>query len=123
MKYIIIINAIVEGLAGIILLLRPEWLLLAETPQLHGVIVSKLYGVAALTMGIFSWIVSKNFDYTAMYKSFVLMIILFHMMVAFQMYAVYAQGITSNPGAFTLHLLLAAGFGIIYLKNLQKFRV
>jgi hypothetical protein len=121
-KYIIIINAVLEGLAGIILLLRPEWLLLADTPQLHGIVVSKLYGVAALTMGIFSWIVSKNFEYTPMYKSFILMIILFHMMVGFQMYAVYEQGITRNPGAFILHLLLALAFGLVYLKNMQKFR-
>lgn len=121
MKYILIINAIIEGLAGVVLLLRPEWLLLAEQPQLHGVVVSKLYGVAAFTMGVFSWVVSKDFQYTTMFRSFTLMIILFHMMVSLQMYAVYQQGITTIPGAFILHLCLALGFAVVYLKNMHKF--
>ncbi|MBK9255119.1 MAG: hypothetical protein IPM42_06485 [Saprospiraceae bacterium] len=122
MKRIIQFNALLESLAGVVLLLRPEWLLMAENPHIQGIVLSKLYGIAALTMGIFSYIVSKNFQFTLMYKQFILMIITFHLLIAFQMYSIYQQGISASMGAFGLHLAVAMIMAVIYLRDFQKFK-
>lgn len=121
MKPILVLNAVIEGLAGIILILRPDLLLYPILPGYEVLALSRLYGIAALTMGVFSWIVSKNFEYTLMYRHFVLMILAFHLMVSFHTYSMYKQGITGNPGAFVSHIIILIVFGLIYLKNSSKF--
>ena len=123
MKPILVINAVIEGLAGIILILRPDLLLYPNSPVNEVLSISRMYGIAALTMGVFSWVISKNFEYTIMYRQFVLMILAFHLMVSFHTYSMYNQGITGNPGAFISHIIILIVFGFIYLRNANKFSV
>ncbi|MBK9151872.1 MAG: hypothetical protein IPM26_13140 [Saprospiraceae bacterium] len=123
MKSILVTNAWVEGLAGIILIFRPDLLLYPNEAVIEVLAISRLYGVAALTMGIFSWVVSKGFSYTVLYRNFILMIMAFHLMVTFHMYSLFKQAILSHPGAFVFHLVLLIIFGMIYLKNAEKFNV
>jgi cell shape-determining protein MreD len=123
MKNILFINGIIEGLAGFVLIFRPQLLLSHAQPDIQGVIVAKLYGIIALCFGITSYLLSKIFNYhTDVFKRIVLVVIAFHFAVGMFMYGVYQQNITSHPGASLLHTVIAVVFLMIYLKNMHHFK-
>jgi hypothetical protein len=122
MKYILYIHAALESIAGFLLLFNPEWLLMSYEPNLQGVVVSKLYGIAAFTMGIITYLLSQEFQYTAMYKKIILCIIAFHCAVGLFFYGVYQQQVTPNMGASALHLTIAVLSMLLYLRDFQKFQ-
>ena len=121
MKIILQIHAIIESLAGFVLLLMPQWLLASATPELQGIAVSKLYGILALCFGITTYIISTEFQYNNLYKKIILVIIGFHVAVGLYMYSLYDQNITHHIGAASLHIILAILFLIIYLQKIEKF--
>ncbi|MFZ1526270.1 MAG: hypothetical protein WAT22_15725 [Saprospiraceae bacterium] len=124
MKNILFINGIIEGLAGFVLIFRPQMLLSNAQPEIQGVIVAKLYGVIALSFGIMSYLLSKIFHYHSdVFKKIVLIVIAFHFAVGMFMYGVYQQNITPHPGASVLHTVIAVVFLMIYLKNMHHFKV
>jgi len=123
MKSILQINAIIELLAGFVLLFNPHLLLNHTNPNIQGIVIAKLYGILAFFFGLVCFILSKHFDYNQLYKQIILSIITFHFVVGLYMYGVYNQHVTPHPGAAILHVGLALIFMIIYLKKLEKFKV
>ena len=121
MKIIFQIHAAVEIIAGFVLLFNPELLLSNNSPNIQGLAVAKLYGIAAFFIGIISYLISKSFEYNQTYKKIVLSIIGFHLCIAFYMYGVYQQNLTPHLGAFGTHIAMAVGSLLLYLRDFQKF--
>jgi len=121
MKYILYINALVELLGGLILIMNPTLLLLNSDPEPQGIIVSKLYGILAFAFGLMSLILAKHFEFTKLFKQVILTVIGFHFAVGLFMYGVYSQGLTPSIVASVLHLSLAIGLGVMYARENQKF--
>jgi hypothetical protein len=95
--------------------------LMNHTPEIHSIAVSKLYGILAFCFGLISFVLSRYFEYSKMYKQIILIIIAFHFSVGMYMYNLFSQFITPNPGAFGLHIILSIAFLGIYLKSMTKF--
>lgn len=121
MKYILLINALVEILGGFILIFNPHFLLSNPSPELQGVVISKLYGITIFGFGIVSYLLYKNFEFTTLYKQILLLIIALHFAIGLYMYGVFQQSLTPHVGATITHIGLAVIFVLIYLKNSQKF--
>jgi len=121
MKIILQIHAAVEIIAGFLLLFNPEFLLSNNSPNIQGLAVAKLYGIAAFFIGIISYLISKTFEYNQTYKKIVLSVICFHLCLAFYMYGVYQQNLTPHLGAFGTHIAIAVGSLLLYLRDFQKF--
>ena len=79
MKSILQINAIIELLAGFVLLFNPHLLLNHTNPNIQGIVIAKLYGILAFFFGLVCFILSKHFDYNQLYKQIILSIITFHL--------------------------------------------
>ena len=121
MKIILQVHAAIEFIGGFILLFNPEYLLSNNSPEIQGLVVAKLYGIAAFFIGIISYLISKSFEYNQNYKKIVLSVIAFHLCLAFFMYGLYQQNLTPHMGAFGVHMTLAVGSLFLYLKDFQKF--
>jgi hypothetical protein len=121
MKKILLIQGIVEMIAGVVLIFRPDLLLMSDGQVVETLIVAKLYGILALTFGVISLLLCRVFEYNDTFKKILLMIMLFHLMVAFQLYAAYNQGATPNLGAFGLHMILAFLLFGAYMRDLNSF--
>lgn len=121
MKKILLLQSIIEIVAGVILIFKPELLLMSDGQVVETLIVAKLYGILALTFGVVSFMLCRLFEYNDTFKKIVLMIMLFHVMIAFQMYAAYNQGSIPNLGAFGLHMVLAFLLFGAYMKDINRF--
>ncbi len=121
MKKLLLIHSIVEMVAGVIFILRPDLILMSDGQSVETLIVAKLYGVLMITFGLVCFMIYKMFQFNDVFKKIILAIMLFHLMVAFQMYSAYTQGATPNLGAFGLHLLFALLFFGVYMKDPNAF--
>jgi hypothetical protein len=123
MKNILLINFLLEGLAGFTLIMMPHMLLmdLGQPPQ--SIAVSRLYGILALVFAILSYQLYIRFEYTRLYKLVCLLIIAFHFVVSLYFYGLHQQYLTSSPGAFILHLAVSVLCLGLYLKDMNKFTV
>ena len=120
MKKILLLQGVIEMIAGVVLIFRPDLLLMNDGQVLETLVVAKLYGILALTFGVISFMLCRVFEYNDTFKKIVLMIMFFHLMVAFQLYAAYNQGNTPNLGAFGLHIVLAFLLFGAYMKDIPK---
>lgn len=121
MKKVLLVHSLIEIIAGIILIFSPDLLLMSDDQALETLIVAKLYGILALTFGAISFMLYKTFRYTDTLKKIILMIMFFHVMVSFQMYAAYSQGTIPNLGAFGIHMIIAVLFFVSYMIEINNF--
>ncbi len=121
MKWILRLNGILEALAGLVLLIKPEVLLMAEKSEAETLILAKLYGILAFFFGIISLVLATGVEYSLMMRRIVLAIIAFHFCVGLYMHGVFVQHITPHPGAAILHIGLAVVFLAMYMKEKSKF--
>ena len=73
MKKVLLIQAIIEMIAGVVLIFRPDLLLMSDGQVLETLIVAKLYGILALTFGVISLMISRVFEYNDTFKKIFLM--------------------------------------------------
>ena len=104
-----------------VLIFKPDLLLMSDGQVVETLIVAKLYGILALTFGVVSFMLCRVFEYNDTFKKIVLMTMFFHLMVAFQMYAAFNQATIPNLGAFGLHMILAGLLFWAYMKDLNSF--
>jgi hypothetical protein len=120
-RQILLTQALVEGLAGVILVFRAELLLFDSGAGQYAIALAKLYGIAAFILGSLSYLMYKDFRYNEFYRKSTLLFVAFHFIVSLHMYSVYTSGLLSNPGAFGLHLIMAVLFVLSYFKEKQRF--
>ena len=121
MKKLLLIHALIEMIAGVLFILKPDLILMASDQELSTIIMAKLYAILMFTFGVVCYQLYKVFEFNETYKKIVLVIMAFHMMVAFQMYGAYTQGVTPHLGAFGMHLILALLFLVGYMKDPVAF--
>lgn len=121
MKKLLLIHALVEMIAGVVFIMNPELILMSSGQELSTIIIAKIYAILMFTFGVICYQLYKVFEFNDAYKKIVLVIMAFHMMVAFQMYGAYAQGVTPNLGAFGLHSILAVLFLLGYMRDPNAF--
>ncbi|MBK7701012.1 MAG: hypothetical protein IPJ39_20970 [Saprospiraceae bacterium] len=122
MKHILLINALVEILGGFILIFNPHFLLSNPSPELQGVVISKLYGITIFCFGIVSYLLYKNFEFTTLYKQ-ILVDHSFALAIGLYMYGVFQQSLTPHVGATITHIGLAVIFVLIYLKTVKNLKM
>jgi Kef-type K+ transport system membrane component KefB len=120
-KQILLLQAVLEGLAGVILVFRPDLLLYNSGTVPDALALAKLYGIAAFIIGSLSFLMYKDFRYSEFYRKSTLLFVAFHFIVSLHMYSVYTSELTSHPGAFGLHLSMAVLFVLSYFKEKPQF--
>lgn len=117
MKRFILISAIIELLAGVVLFLAPQLVPdLAQGPGSH-MAMGRMYGAAALGLGLFALQVWRNADNETLVKTFLSSFLLFHITVFIAIMSSFLAGVFANPGAALLHLVLAIFTGYYLVKQ------
>ena len=117
MKRFIFISAVIELLAGVLLFFAPQLV-----PDLANGIVShmamaRMYGAAALGLGVFAFQVWRNFENQAMVKTFLSSFLIFHITVFIGLLASFLAGVFANPAGALLHFMIALFTGYFFIKN------
>ena len=120
-KTILLVSAILETLAGVFIILRPAVILNNSNSDPSHITVTKLYGIAAFTIGFLTYQIWKNFSYSQFEKMCLLILMVFHLLVALQMYSFYASNIVNNPGGAVLHGIFALLFAFAIWKDKSQF--
>jgi hypothetical protein len=120
MKLLLIINGLIEAIVGLVFIFSPETMggvLKGEnTPQF--LLMVRMYGFAALALGIFSFqLMSKSHEQELVISGF-FMFFLFHTFIAISQFWNIADKAATTPAGI-LHLLLAIGFLFFYWKEVS----
>ncbi len=107
MKLFVLINAIIEILAGVILFFAPT--IVPEYANASGDTLTflNMYGAAALAMGLIALLIWKNYESVELQDLFVKAFSLFHAGVAIANFKGYTSGLEHNLGPAILHGALA----------------
>lgn len=121
LKKLFLVNAIVECLGGIVLILNPVILLQVRDQGIDTLLVARLEGVSALFMGLLSYQIFKFFEFTPLIKMATLVFMTYHLIVALLMNNAYNVGITTSLGASIIHFTMAIAFAIVFGRDKSKF--
>ena len=117
MKIFVLISSIIELLAGSILLFVPQLVPDLADAGIQFQSMARMYGAAAIALGIFALHVWKNMGIPAMRKAFLQSYLLFNAGVAISFYMCHNAGIFGDLGGTILHTLLAAITAFFYFRN------
>lgn len=117
MKRFIFISAILELLAGAVLFFAPQLVPdLAQGESSH-MAMARMYGAAAIGLGIFAFQVWRNFDNEIMVKAFLTAFLIFNLTAFIGLLSSFLAGVFANPAAALLHLILGIFAGWYFIKN------
>lgn len=117
MKVFILVSAIIELLAGIILFFMPQLVPdLAQGPSSH-LAMARMYGAGAIGLGIFAFQTWRNLNNEALVKAFLTSFLAFHLFVFIAFVASFMAGVFANPIAALLHFVLAIFTAYYLFKN------
>ncbi|MBK6365440.1 MAG: hypothetical protein IPL63_11980 [Saprospiraceae bacterium] len=117
MKYIFFINGMIQMIAGIVLFLKPGLLFTDVTNSVSTMVILKMYAILSMAFGGICLVIGKNGNEYNLLKSGALIIMMFHLIIAFQSYGAYIGGYLPNMGAFGFHLTTAIILTILFLRN------
>ena len=121
LRKLFLVNAILECVGGIVLILNPYLLLQTNKQGIDTLLVARLEGVSALFMGILSYQFFKYFEYSALARIATLTFMTYHLVIALLMNNAYNVGIASSPGAFIIHFVMAVAFVFVLSRERSKF--
>ena len=122
MKKLILVHAIIEMVAGVLFIFRPDLILMTSGQEVSTLFLAKLYAILMFTFGAVCFFLYTIFEYTTVFKKIIMILMAFHLMIALQMSSGYDQELVLNLGPFGLHLALALLFGVGYMKELNSFQ-
>jgi len=106
MKRFIFISAIIELLAGTILFYVPQLVPdLADGTSSH-LAMARMYGAAALGLGVFAFQAWRNSDDDNLIKTFLPAFLVFNFAAFIGILSSFLAGVFANPGGAILHLIL-----------------
>ena len=106
MKRFIFISAVIEFLAGAIFFFAPQLIPDLANGQSSHMAMARMYGAAALGLGVFAWCVWRNFNRKEMVSSFLLSFLVFNAGAFIGILSSFIAGVFANPGGALLHLVL-----------------
>lgn len=116
MKKFIFISAVIELLAGAIFFFAPQLIPdLAEGQSSH-MAMARMYGAAALGLGIFAWHVWRDSDSEHLVRIFLSSFLVFNIGAFIGILSSFLAGVFANPGGAMLHLILGI-FSAYYFIN------
>jgi hypothetical protein len=121
LKKLFLGNAIFECLGGMVLILNPSILLQVKDQGIDTLLVARLEGVSALFMGIISYQLFKYFEFSPLLRIAALTFMTYHLIIALLMNNAYNVGISSSPGPFIIHFLMAVAFAFVFSREKTKF--
>ena len=109
MQLFILITGIAELLVGLVLFVSPKLVpQFAKSAPLTRA-TARMYGAAAITIGVFAAMVGFNFDQTAWHQLFLIVFLVFHSLVALSVFIAIQLGEPADSKIAVLHVLLALG--------------
>lgn len=108
MKTFVLISAIIEILAGAVMLLMPTLLPDLKNGDAADLSLARMYGAAALAVGYFCLQVWQHFDSLHLRTAFLKTMSVFHIGVAAVTFVAYTSGIAADPSVPIGHAILAA---------------
>lgn len=121
LKQIFLIQAIIEIVAGFLLISNLNILFLIGEMDQNAVSLARMYAIAALVLGGLSLQFYKYFEHTPLFKMSSLLFMIFHMAIGFHLCSLYSLGSVSNIGPGSFHILFAIVFAIVYYRESDKF--
>jgi len=118
LKNIFLINAIIEIIGGVVVMINPA--LLLNSPNTDNMVlnISKALGIAAFTMGVVSYQLYKHELLNIRgSKMIALIFMLYHVLMTFTFYSMYNTDIIPHIGATGLHLVVSIIFAILYFQT------
>lgn len=118
LKNIFLINAIIEIIGGVVVMINPA--LLLNSPNTDNMVlnISKALGIAAFTMGVVSYQLYRHELLNIRgSKMIALIFMLYHVLMTFTFYSMYNTDITPHLGATGLHLVVSIIFAILYFQT------
>ena len=118
LKNIFLINAIIEIIGGVVVMINPA--LLLNSPNTDNMVlnISKALGIAAFTMGVVSYQLYRHELLNIRgSKMIALIFMLYHVLMTFTFYSMYNTAITPHLGATGLHLVVSIIFAILYFQT------
>jgi len=122
MKKLILIHAVLEMIAGVLFIFRPDLILMTMDQAANTLLLAKLYAIIMFAFGAVCFFIYNLFEYNSTFKKIIMVIMAFHLMVGLQMYSGFNQGLVTTLGPFGLHIILAAIFGIGYMREVNSFQ-
>jgi hypothetical protein len=107
MKTFVLISAIIELLAGAIMLLIPTFLPDLNNADVMDIALARMYGAAAFAVGYFCFQVWENFENLHLITSFFKTMSVFHIGVAAATFVAYTSGAMAQPVVAILLTILA----------------
>jgi hypothetical protein len=118
LKNIFLINAIIEIIGGVVVMINPA--LLLNSPNTDNMVlnISKALGIAAFTMGVVSYQLYRHELLNIRgSKMIALIFMLYHVLMTFTFYSMYNTNITPHIGATGVHLVVSIIFAILYFQT------
>jgi len=117
MRKFILISAVIELLAGSTFFLAPQLI-----PDFAGVSTShmamaRMYGAAALGLGVFAFYTWRNFENPELVKAFLAAFLVFNLGAFIGILSSFLAGVFANPGGAVLHLVLGIFSAYFLVKN------
>ena len=114
MKLALLISAIVEIIGGLVSYLYPDVIFSQGNPLLY-----RIYGLSALTIGIFTFLLFKHFEETKFFRLAYMTLMFFQGALAMIIYSSSSEYIDYKLGANLTHLILFVLLLYGYLKDLK----
>ncbi|MBT8220934.1 MAG: hypothetical protein KJP00_13985 [Bacteroidia bacterium] len=117
MKSFILITAVVELIAGLLLFFHPSLIPNIAGADANHFNLLRMYGAAAIGMGLFAFFTWQQFSNEALVSTFLIVILVFHICVAIASNAVTGSGLFADLNVTILHALLGLVTAYFWLKN------
>jgi len=117
MKKFILISAIIELLAGAIMFFAPQLIPDFANVETSHMAMGRMYGAAALGLGIFALQTWRNSENKQMVKTFFTAFLVFNIGAFIGILSSFLAGVFANPGGAVLHFVLALFSAYYFIKH------
>lgn len=117
MKVFVLITAVIELLAGAMMLFAPQLIPDFANADALSLTLSRMYGAAAIGLGFFALQTWQHMRSQVIQKAFLQSFTLFHFGVAAAAYMGFNSGAFKDPAVCILHLILGLVTAYFFFKN------
>ena len=117
MKKFTLISAIIELLAGAIFFFTPQVVPDFANVATSHMAMARMYGAAALGLGVFAFYAWRNFENEVLVKAFLAAFLVFNLGAFIGLLSSFLAGVFANPGGAVLHLVLGIFSAYFLVKN------
>ena len=118
MKYILLIQGIIETIAGICLVIRPDILFWRSSFDSMGYNLSKMYGIIAMAFGMLCLVIYQHSESIKLQKLAALICIGLNIFLSFHLWGLYRSDVIMDIAPCIFHIGLGAVLLIIYLRKI-----